>query len=280
VKTKIFNGDYKMTSPYGWRVLNGKKEFHNGVDFSMPIGTDLIVPDTFNGAKVRINTADKFGGKYIQLVRADGKGCYYLHNSKNLLKVGAVVKTGQIIAKSGNSGNTTGAHVHFGVQKKATVWGSHEDPMPYIVLTDLAKGGRVKFTNDMNIREGSGTKYKVTGTAKKGSVGEIKDGPRIADGFTWWDIYWADFNGWVADTSYNEPTKDDVTNVDGTPVVIPQPPVPVDPCEELKKQIVVLELQLQDIEKELEKKDTEIERLKKYENFYNELSKCLVVKEV
>lgn len=261
MKTKIFDGDYPLTSPYGWRTspITGAREFHNGSDFSMPIGTNLLVPDTFDNSKVRLNTKDKFGGLYIQLQREDGKGCYWLHNSKNILKVGAVVKAGQVIAKSGNSGNTTGPHVHFGVQSNATVWGSHEDPMPYIILEgnpmEFKIGDKIEITTSQNIRKGSGNSYDITGKTKVGDLWTIKDGPRTAGGYTWWDAQQdGGGTGWLADGGWFK--------------IYEEPPVTVDPCQDIKdelksvrEQLGASQAQIREVVQENDKLHDEIEKL-------------------
>lgn len=203
----------------------------------MPVGTELLVPDTFNGAKVRLSTTDSNGGLYIQVIRPDGKGCYWLHNSANKIKIGTVVKTGDVIALSGNSGHSTGPHVHFGVQKKATVWDSHEDPMPYITLDSNAMkiGDNALISDSTNTRTSPSTSGKVTGVAQEGSVGTVKDGPRVAEGYEWWDIYFKDGGGWMANVGGNRfsVTTKAQTVLDPTPII---PPSPVDPCDSIKKE--------------------------------------------
>jgi len=204
MKTKIFDGDYKLTSPYGWRIhpITGKKTFHNGVDFSMKIGTELKCIE--NGTVRRV-TQDKYGGKYVQIKGDSGKGHYHLHISKSLVRQGDRVSDGQVIALSGNTGNTTGAHDHFGMQLNADIWVSHIDPMPYITLDDntmsFKKRDEIQFTGVQNIRSGSGKQYPVTRQTKAGETAVIKDGPRTADGYTWYDFAFKSGTGWGADVS-------------------------------------------------------------------------------
>lgn len=265
MKTKIFDGDRRVTSPYGWRQRNGVKEFHNGVDFSMVVNTPLKVPDTFNGAKVRLATADKYGGKYIQLIRSDGKGCYYLHVNSFKKSVGQTVKAGDVIALSGNTGLSTGPHLHFGVQSKATEWGSHEDPMPYIEIDaiDLKVGDKVKIVDgDMNLRQGAGTGFtNNVKTIKEGAVVEIKDGPRSSqnvlfygkgstinknDSYKWIDVRALDGStGWIAITNRVEKAHGNsaLTNFDGKIPEKPTPPPPPPPSEPVEPPTYSKELE-------------------------------------
>jgi len=232
MKTSAFKGDFKLTSAYGWRThpITGVKAFHNGVDFGMVTGSELIVPPKFNNSVVRLTLTDKYGGKYLQLQnKSNGKGYYVLHISSFKKKVGDTVKTGDLIALSGNTGNSTGAHTHIGVQKDATVWGSCEDPMPYIILENtqmFKKGDKIIFTGEQNIRKGSGTSYAVTGTATVGMTATIEGDSREADGYTWYDLV---DNNWVADVG-----KFKI-------YVAPPTPDPTPDCTAQEKEIVRLE---------------------------------------
>ena len=118
-----FKGKYKITSPYGNRILNGKPEFHQGVDL---VGIDdktVYAPcDGIIGTSTRVYVgATAEWGNYIRLDSADGKYSIFMCH----LKLRAVVK-GQKVAKGqklgvmGSTGKSTGAHTHFEVRKKGT----------------------------------------------------------------------------------------------------------------------------------------------------------------
>lgn len=231
MRTKAFDGDYRLTSGYGKRTLNGVTAFHYGVDYSHPLGVKLKVPDTFNGSTVRLAQADKYGGKYIQLRRADGKGLFYLHIGSFLKKVGDKVKTGDVIALSGNTGNSTGPHTHIGAQRVATDWDSFEDPIPYISLFKV--GDKIQFTGVQNIRHGSGTSYSPVRDSKIGEVATIKDGHRHKDNYVWWDLQLKDGSGWVADVN-----KFKIYSVPTTPPV--EPPITPPTQTECEKRVIQL----------------------------------------
>lgn len=98
-----------ITSGFGWR----NNEFHHGLD---------IAGD--NGDKIRAAAAGEVvfsgwhNGIYGRIVRIDhgnGLETLYAHNSRNLVKVGEYVEAGDYIAEVGDTGRTTGPHLHFGV---------------------------------------------------------------------------------------------------------------------------------------------------------------------
>ena len=198
MKSLAWKGDHPITSYYGWRTnpISGVRSFHDGVDVSMPVGTELYSPVS---GKIRLAKSDSYGGKYIQVLASDGKGHWCLHLSEFKVKVGDLVQQGQLIGISGNTGQSTGPHTHFGLQSNAAVWDSHIDPLPSLQAQPterFKRGDSIVFTDIQNIRKGSGTSYDITGQSVIGSTYEIEDGPRFADGYAWYDLK---NNNWVAD---------------------------------------------------------------------------------
>jgi len=198
MKSVAWKGDHPITSYYGWRTspITGARSFHDGVDVSMPVGTELYSPVS---GKIRLAKSDSYGGKYIQVLASDGKGHWCLHLSEFKVKVGDLVQQGQLIGISGNTGQSTGPHTHFGLQSNAAVWSSHIDPLPSLQAQPterFKRGDSIVFTDIQNIRKGSGTSYDITGQSVIGSTYEIEDGPRFADGYAWYDLK---NNNWVAD---------------------------------------------------------------------------------
>lgn len=103
-------GGSVITSRFGARW--GRQ--HNGIDIGMPIGTSVKAAD---GGKVTF-AGWKSGYGYLVIIdHENGYKTYYGHLSKTLVKKGQRVYRGQIIAKSGNTGRTTGPHLHFEVRK-------------------------------------------------------------------------------------------------------------------------------------------------------------------
>lgn len=239
MKTNIFAGDYRITSPYGYRTLNGKTTFHDGIDFSMVVGTELWFPQS---GVIRRATKDQYGGLYIQGKFADGTGLWFLHNSKHLLKQGDSFKAGQVVALSGNTGLSSGPHVHVGRQSNADSWGSHIDPMPFITVKAVyVVGDRVEFLSDTNLRHNPNDGV-VNGVVSKGAVGEIIGGPRQYEikgvTYTFYDVNVGNGQGWMADLHMKKTTRVK-TYMDGSkiptgPTTPPPPPIEQpDPCIEV-----------------------------------------------
>ena len=110
---------YRVTSPYGQRVLNGVNQWHNGIDL---VGEGSTAVCSVCDGKVVSSTmiTDKSNrtwewGNYV-CVEADGKRMYYCHLASRAVKVGDTVKKGQRIGIMGNTGYSFGAHLHFEVR--------------------------------------------------------------------------------------------------------------------------------------------------------------------
>lgn len=114
-----------ITSRYGWRTLFGVSNFHGGLDISVRTGTSVKAAD---GGKVVTACWHNSYGYYVVIDHENGKQTYYAHNSKLLVSVGQRVYQGQVIAKSGSTGNSTGPHCHFEVR----VNGQRVNPRNYL----------------------------------------------------------------------------------------------------------------------------------------------------
>jgi murein DD-endopeptidase MepM/ murein hydrolase activator NlpD len=118
-------------SPYGWRVhpITGKRTFHHGVDVALPVGTPLTAPA--DGVVVKKGNGPS-GGVTLILKHEDNRHTVYYHLQKpSHLAKGATVKRGDLIAYSGNTGASTGPHLHMELRRSAR-WGDTVDPMPYL----------------------------------------------------------------------------------------------------------------------------------------------------
>ena len=124
---------YKVNarSPYGWRrhPISGKRTFHHGVDVAMPVGSPLTAPA--DGVIVHKGNGAS-GGVTLIIKHADDLFTVYYHLQKpSHLKKGARVLEGDLAAFSGNTGRSTGPHLHFEVRKSRR-WGDTVDPVPYL----------------------------------------------------------------------------------------------------------------------------------------------------
>lgn len=106
----------RITSPFGESIsLRGFKG-HNGTDIAVPIGTKVLAPS--NGTILKIYQND-LGGKQLILLLDNGFKVGFAHLSKNdFYKIGEKVQIANVIALTGNTGHTTGAHLHFTLTDK------------------------------------------------------------------------------------------------------------------------------------------------------------------
>ncbi|MFC0308443.1 murein DD-endopeptidase MepM [Gallibacterium trehalosifermentans] len=105
---------YRVSSPFNPRrkhPVTGRIAPHKGVDFSMPTGTPIIAPA--DGVVVKVSYQAGGAGHYIMLRHGREYQTVYMHLSKTLVKTGQSVKKGQRIALSGNTGRSTGPHLHY-----------------------------------------------------------------------------------------------------------------------------------------------------------------------
>ncbi len=121
------DGEVQITSDFGYRVLEGVREFHEGVDLNAWYGTPVKATKdgvvTFAGWRGGL-------GWTVEVKHEEGFVTVYGHNSRLLVKKGAEVKAGDVIARSGSTGRSTGPHVHYEIRLN----GKPVDPTKYIGL--------------------------------------------------------------------------------------------------------------------------------------------------
>jgi len=117
----------RISDPYGWRKhpITGKRSFHYGLDFGNKTGSPIYA--TADGV-VQSVKRHKYLGKYLTLSHNFGYQTKYGHLHKVLVKQGESVKRGQIIALMGNSGRSTGSHLHYEVLR----YSKHRNPYDYL----------------------------------------------------------------------------------------------------------------------------------------------------
>ncbi len=116
-----------LSSYFGMRTdpFTGKNELHKGVDFAGKLGSNVVAV----AAGVVTWAGRRYGyGNLVEINHGNGYSTRYGHNEKISVKVGDAVKKGQLIAKMGSTGRSTGPHVHFEVLHD----GKQVDPMSYI----------------------------------------------------------------------------------------------------------------------------------------------------
>lgn len=119
-----------LSSSYGYRSdpFTGKQTWHQGIDFAGSAGDQVIAV----ASGVVSWSGERTGyGTLVEVAHGDGLVTRYGHNSENLVEVGDLVRQGDAIALMGNSGRSTGPHVHFEVFKH----GRAVDPSTYVRRT-------------------------------------------------------------------------------------------------------------------------------------------------
>ncbi|MBQ4574039.1 MAG: peptidoglycan DD-metalloendopeptidase family protein [Clostridia bacterium] len=123
--TFIWPASGSITSAYGGRQLFGSYDFHLGIDISGYVGKPIYAAD--GGTVIQASTHRSYG-KLTIISHGNGIVSYYAHQSEQLVKVGDKVYQGQLIGKMGNTGVTTGPHLHFEIRRN----GSTVNPLKYL----------------------------------------------------------------------------------------------------------------------------------------------------
>lgn len=116
-----------LSSYYGLRKdpFTGLPAEHLGVDFAGKRGDDIIS----TGSGVVVWAGERYGyGELVEIDHGNNVSTRYAHNSELSVRVGDIVSKGQVIAKMGSSGRSTGPHVHYEVLRH----GKQVDPIKYI----------------------------------------------------------------------------------------------------------------------------------------------------
>lgn len=139
---------YPLTSEFGAIDAVRKGVPHTGIDLGMEIGTALR--SVVNGKVSRIFDGSTSLGKGVEIIGENGKRYVYAHMDNVDVTVGERITYGEHLGVSGNSGNSTGAHLHFSVQDAN---GAYIDPIQYKPMLDRLTGGNYIPDGPANTRE-------------------------------------------------------------------------------------------------------------------------------
>lgn len=193
-------GNHYVTCGFGY--YSDGKTFHKGIDLVASSiagegGDDIIA---FDDGKVvnccnsiegtNNDTGTKGMGNYVILEHSDGSRTRYMHMVKGSVKVkkGATVKKGQVLGTMGNTGYSTGRHLHFDISVLDRKTGAYYsggryylDPAPFLKgteVTDANKTGKTYVVNvksSLNVRKGPGKEYDVVKKLLPGTKVNIID---------------------------------------------------------------------------------------------------------
>lgn len=139
-------GKMAITSSYGTRIhpISGTRKMHSGIDLKAYYENIYAVMD---GVVTAVGWDSRGGGNYIKIRHFNRFETAYLHLSEIYYRTGEFVKAGFILGRSGNTGNSTGPHLHFSVKE----FGQSINPTHF--LNDLIQATHLMAT------------YHNTGTA-------------------------------------------------------------------------------------------------------------------
>lgn len=117
----------RITSTFGYRKAPtaGASSYHKGVDIAVNTGTNVLA---CKEGKVVTAAYSASAGNYVAIYHGGGIYSYYMHCSQLKTSVGKHVEKGQVIARSGSTGISTGPHLHFAMYKA----GNYVNPMYYV----------------------------------------------------------------------------------------------------------------------------------------------------
>ncbi len=143
-----------ITSDFGNRdaPVAGASTNHKGVDIGVGVGTNVYACEA--GTVINANNSDS-AGNWIEIDHGNGYTSKYMHNSELKVSVGDVVEKGQLIALSGNTGNSSGPHLHFQIEYNEEPL----DPMSFKYNNDLGNGTSGFGYNEFNGANATETTY-------------------------------------------------------------------------------------------------------------------------
>ncbi len=171
-----FNGSYPITQKFGENpevYAKFGKSGHNGIDFGMPIGTPIFA--AADGMVTKIGWDAAGYGNYL-ILQHQGFQTLYAHLNRVLVKYKDMVKEGQHVADSGNTGFSSGPHLHFelripgfsGAYNKGEV-----DPLQFVKAVERSQQSsndemRLRVVADsLNVRDNPSMQAQVLSTLSR-----------------------------------------------------------------------------------------------------------------
>lgn len=211
----VFDWQIKVSQWYGKSDIDYSKFGmigHNGIDIACPIGTPVM---TVAVGKIKKTGIEPNGfGIYIVITHLDDSETIYAHLSSVVShEVGKEFRAGEVIAYSGNTGNSTGPHLHFGYRpknyNKSNGYCGYEDPKPYLMeslIPELAipepiqqPTGKARIVCDeANVRSAPGFSGLYIKSAYKGEEYQPTGNNEISGGLTWREVKF-EMIGWIAE---------------------------------------------------------------------------------
>ncbi len=202
---KPFDGNYPITQKFGEKITNPKG--HNGIDYALPMGTPVLA--AADGIVYSAGIDSTGYGNCVMLKHAWNAGTVYAHLQNWNVVAGQSVKAGDVIGHSGNSGNSTGPHLHFEYRLKYDDWKSATDPADFLIDSPAQIEPAEPSTGwaEVVCEDGANMRTLPAGSLKswlpKGVRVHLTGNSSVANTLTWLEIdggYWiarADSKGTV-----------------------------------------------------------------------------------
>ena len=138
-----FNWYYNVSSYYGYRIhpISGANQLHNGVDIGVPEGTEVLAGLT---GTVTTSAYNDSYGNYVVIKDNKGYELRYAHLKSRSVSSGAVITKGDVIGLAGNTGNSTGSHLHIELLKN----GERMNPIFYLETGEGTIFGGNEYTSE------------------------------------------------------------------------------------------------------------------------------------
>ena len=159
---KPFEGEFPVTQRFGERITDPSG--HTGIDYALYTGTPVLA--AMDGRVSRTAYLKSGYGTHVVVEHDGGLETLYAHLSGISVRLGESVREGQQIGTSGNTGNTTGPHLHFEMRRL----GKPVDPEQFfspVPGTDPSGTRRVSIPL-LYVRSGPGTEYPIVDSLKQG----------------------------------------------------------------------------------------------------------------
>lgn len=126
--------------------VTGRVRPHNGTDFAVRVGTPIVAPAD---GVVELAKYSRTAGYYMIIRHRGSYSTVYMHCSKLLAKQGDSIKIGQVIARSGNTGISTGPHLHYELRRNGRPVNAMRITLPANEDTTIAKKNRQRFASNV-----------------------------------------------------------------------------------------------------------------------------------
>jgi len=190
---KPFTGDYQITQSFGEKITDSNG--HSGIDYALPIGTPVLA--AADGEVWKAGWDATGYGNCVMIKHPDGSGTVYGHLLNWAVYAGQKVKAGEKIGNSGNSGNSTGAHLHFEYRTKYDNYKTAIDPTPYFTEQELPASNASAGWYEVVCDSGANIRMTPGGALKswlpKGVRVKLTGETASATGLTWHKMssgYW------------------------------------------------------------------------------------------